>query len=84
MLLFSTVSYLAFEAVKRSGLKSVTPGFVVLEHFQQPLSLVQVYVCLQPAEGHRIGVSGGPAANAGGGGAASAAGPTPPASLAPH
>ena len=53
MLVFPVASYLAFEAVKGGGLKSVTPGLVFLERPQQPLPLIQIDVGLQPAQGHR-------------------------------
>lgn len=45
------VSYLTFEGKKGSPLKSLTPRFFLLENFQQPLSLIQIYVSLQPAQG---------------------------------
>lgn len=45
------LSYLTFEGIKCSRLKSLTPRFLLPEGFQQPLSLIQIYVSLQPAQG---------------------------------
>lgn len=47
---FFNVSYLTFEAIEGGRLKSMTPGLFLLEDFQQPLSLIQIRVCLQRSE----------------------------------
>ena len=36
------ISYLTFEGKKGGPFKSFTPRFVLLENFQQPLSLIQI------------------------------------------
>lgn len=44
------VSYLTFEAIEGGRLKSIIPRLLLLEDFQQPLSLIQICVCLQRLE----------------------------------
>lgn len=51
------LSHLTFEAIEGGQLESLTPGFFLLERFQQPLPLIQIRVSLQRvASGESAGI----------------------------